>query len=150
MHFALYGRKFGPDAEGRIRTLLEHLARKGVRVTCCSALASCIRERGLDGGADIGEFSGPEDLPGDVDIFLSLGGDGTFLSALTIVGDSGIPVAGINFPDGIGASFPMDLSDDCSVPVFSRHAILPGHLATGFLADIGRSSLVHDFLVLFC
>lgn len=97
MHFALYGRKFGPDAEGRIRTLLEHLARKGVRVTCCSALASCIRERGLDGGADIGEFSGPEDLPGDVDIFLSLGGDGTFLSALTIVGDSGIPVAGINF-----------------------------------------------------
>lgn len=97
MHFALYGRKFGPDAEGRIRTLMEHLTRKGARVTCCSALASSMRGCGLDAVFSAAEFSGPEDLPPDVDIFLCLGGDGTFLNALTIVGDSGIPVAGINF-----------------------------------------------------
>lgn len=97
MHFALYGRKFGPDAEGRIRVLLEHLARKGVKVTCCSALASCAREYGMGRLCGEDEFSGAGDLPRDVDIFLSLGGDGTFLSSLTIVGDSGIPVAGINF-----------------------------------------------------
>lgn len=97
MHFALYGRKFGPDAEGKIRVLLEHLARKGVRVTCCSALASSVREYGMDALAGEEEFSSAGDLPKDVDIFLSLGGDGTFLNSLTIVGDSGIPVAGINF-----------------------------------------------------
>lgn len=44
-----------------------------------------------------GVFSSNEDLPEDVDVFLSLGGDGTFLSSLTIVRDREIPLAGINF-----------------------------------------------------
>lgn len=43
------------------------------------------------------DFTCREDLPSDVDLFLSLGGDGTFLQALTYVGDRQIPVAGINF-----------------------------------------------------
>ena len=60
-------------------------------------LKSLLRERGallLCYGEDF--FSG-EDLPSDTDIFLSLGGDGTFLHSLTFVRDRGIPVAGINF-----------------------------------------------------
>lgn len=77
MHFALYGRHFGPDAENRIQTLLRHLSDKGARVTFCQDPAAGV--------------------PEDVDIFLSLGGDGTFLNSLTMVRDSGIPVAGINF-----------------------------------------------------
>lgn len=77
MHFALYGRHFGPDAEKRIQTLLRHLSDKGAEVTFCQ-----------DSSAGI---------PDGVDIFLSLGGDGTFLNSLTMVRDSGIPVAGINF-----------------------------------------------------
>ncbi len=44
-----------------------------------------------------GLFSSSEDLPADVDIFLSLGGDGTFLESLTMVRDRRIPIAGINF-----------------------------------------------------
>ena len=38
-----------------------------------------------------------EQLPADTDIFLSLGGDGTFLESLTVVRDRNIPIAGINF-----------------------------------------------------
>ncbi len=38
-----------------------------------------------------------EELPADTDIFLSLGGDGTFLESLTMVREKGIPIAGINF-----------------------------------------------------
>ena len=97
MHFALYGRSCGPDVENRMRVLLEHLSLRGVRHSCYCALAAGLRERGL--GELIGEtvFSSAADLPGDVDIILSLGGDGTFLSSMTIAGDSGIPVAGINF-----------------------------------------------------
>ncbi len=36
-------------------------------------------------------------LPEGTDIMLSLGGDGTMLAAVSLVGDSGIPVAGVNF-----------------------------------------------------
>ena len=42
-------------------------------------------------------FSSYEDLPQDTDIFLALGGDGTFLESVTIVRDRNIPIAGINF-----------------------------------------------------
>ena len=35
--------------------------------------------------------------PGDFDLLLLLGGDGTFLSSLPLVCDSGIPVVGINY-----------------------------------------------------
>lgn len=44
-----------------------------------------------------GIFTSHEDLPEDTGIFLSLGGDGTFLESLTIVRDREIPIAGINF-----------------------------------------------------
>ncbi len=42
-------------------------------------------------------FSSYEDLPQDTDIFLSLGGDGTFLESVTMVRGRSIPIAGINF-----------------------------------------------------
>ena len=53
------------------------------------------------GGAELcihgRDFTSWSDLPEDVDLFLSLGGDGTFLQALTYVRERQIPVAGINF-----------------------------------------------------
>jgi NAD+ kinase len=42
-------------------------------------------------------FTGEQDLPADTDIFLCLGGDGTFLESVTMVRDRDIPIAGINF-----------------------------------------------------
>src|SRR3546814_44795 len=36
------------------------------------------------------------DLPHDIDFMLSLGGDGTMLSAVSILRDSEIPITGIN------------------------------------------------------
>lgn len=42
-------------------------------------------------------FNSFEELPADTDIFLSLGGDGTFLESLTMVRERGVPIAGINF-----------------------------------------------------
>ncbi len=44
-----------------------------------------------------GLFSSYEDMAPDTDIFLSLGGDGTFLESLTFVRERPIPVTGINF-----------------------------------------------------
>ncbi|MDO4736334.1 MAG: NAD(+)/NADH kinase, partial [Bacteroidia bacterium] len=42
-------------------------------------------------------FTDAKDLPSDINLFVSLGGDGTFLESLTLVQDRQIPIAGINF-----------------------------------------------------
>ena len=49
------------------------------------------------GGCELYDVKTSEDLREGTDALLSLGGDGTFLSASCIVGDSGIPVLGVNF-----------------------------------------------------
>jgi NAD+ kinase len=42
-------------------------------------------------------FATHEDLSGDIDFFISLGGDGTLLDTVTLVRNKKIPVVGINF-----------------------------------------------------
>ena len=49
------------------------------------------------GGCELVDVICPEDLRDGADALLSLGGDGTFLSAARIVGDSCIPILGVNF-----------------------------------------------------
>ena len=49
------------------------------------------------GGCEVAVVKSREDLGPGFDALLSLGGDGTFLSAARIVGDSGVPVLGVNF-----------------------------------------------------
>lgn len=61
------------------------------------AVKTLLRERGATVSCYGEDFTSWEDLPDDTDLFLSLGGDGTFLQSLTFVRDRGIPVAGINF-----------------------------------------------------
>ena len=61
------------------------------------AVKKLLRERGAQLACYGEDFGSWEDLPADTDLFLSLGGDGTFLQSLTFVRDRGIPVAGINF-----------------------------------------------------
>ncbi|MDE5418076.1 NAD kinase [Labilibaculum sp. DW002] len=41
-------------------------------------------------------FHSYEDLDKNVDYFFSIGGDGTFLDAVTLVQDSGVPIVGVN------------------------------------------------------
>ena len=45
---------------------------------------------------DFYEISGGEDILPETDLVMSVGGDGTFLSASQCVGQSGIPILGVN------------------------------------------------------
>ena len=76
MKIALYNR----DRNDGVDVLKARLREKGATLACYGE-----------------DFVSWEDLPEDTDLFLSLGGDGTFLQSLTFVRDRGIPVAGINF-----------------------------------------------------
>lgn len=49
------------------------------------------------GGCTLYDVKSADDLEKGTDMLLSLGGDGTYLSAARIVGDTGIPVLGVNF-----------------------------------------------------
>jgi len=55
-----------------------------------------LREKGATLACHGEDFFSWADLPADTELFLSLGGDGTFLHSLTLVRGRGIPVAGIN------------------------------------------------------
>ncbi len=97
MHFALYSRNFGPSTADGMKKLTEYLCAKGAEISCYEPLYRFLCDAGTDGLHGSKVFACAEDLPADADIFLALGGDGTFLSSLTMVGASGMPVAGINF-----------------------------------------------------
>ncbi|HBG53467.1 MAG TPA: hypothetical protein DDW70_04575, partial [Rikenellaceae bacterium] len=70
-------------------------------------------------------------LPAGTDLLVTVGGDGTFLEALEIVKDSGVPVAGVNFgrmgfltgcgPDFIGYLFDAVLNKQFST---TSHTVL--------------------------
>ena len=76
MKIALYNR----DRQAGVEAVKRRLREKGATLVCYGE-----------------DFTSWEDLPVDTELFLPLGGDGTFLQALTFVRDRGIPVAGINF-----------------------------------------------------
>ncbi len=49
-----------------------------------------------DAGCEVCRVDNRSGIPGNTDFLLSIGGDGTFLSAAALAGDSGIPVLGVN------------------------------------------------------
>lgn len=54
-------------------------------------------------------FTGKKDLPKNTDMLFSLGGDGTMLDTVTFVGNSGIPLIGVNLGRlGFLAAIPAD------------------------------------------
>jgi NAD+ kinase len=54
-------------------------------------------------------FTGKKDLPKNTDMLLSLGGDGTILDSICFVGNSGVPLIGINLGRlGFLAAIPED------------------------------------------
>ena len=93
---ALYGKIIDPSWYPRLGILLNALSCYEVELLCCGELQAVLQEAGLM-MESIRKVDDPAQLPDDTDLFLTLGGDGTFLSALTWVRDRCIPVAGINF-----------------------------------------------------
>lgn len=93
---AVYGRAFNASVNTFVEELFTFLAEKEIDIylyedfyTFLKAHISC-----PDG---LKTFTSYADLPTHINFMLSLGGDGTMLSAVSIIKDTGIPIAGINF-----------------------------------------------------
>lgn len=95
MRIALFGWNIAPIFRDSMVRLLEILHQHEAEVIVYEPfLAYLQREAGIDVGPTE-SFSAHQELAG-VDYFMSIGGDGTFLEAITFVRESGIPMVGIN------------------------------------------------------
>ncbi len=97
MKAALFGKRIDKTNIGKLVLFINNLKEyKGMEFCYHNSFYNLVKEFSLE--LPHGEiFTSYHDLPQDTDLFLSLGGDGTFLDSVTIVRDRSIPIAGINF-----------------------------------------------------
>ena len=76
MKIAIFGKAIAPENEIYVQQLIQELSENRVEV--------------------VDYFGSHDALDKDVDMLLSIGGDGTLLDAVPLVGASGIPILGIN------------------------------------------------------
>lgn len=96
MKIAIYGKKFNPDFDKSIIGLFDILEKTKTKVSIYEPFFHFINERISLKKKGLSFFSDQNEFKGNSDIFLSIGGDGTFLESVTFVKDKGIPIAGIN------------------------------------------------------
>lgn len=92
----LFGREFDEGFRLSFEILMDKLAEYHANVMIFAPLKEFISTWSDDAWADCSVFTSYADLKGRQGILLSIGGDGTFLEAITIVRDLPIPLAGIN------------------------------------------------------
>ncbi len=96
MKIAIYSRGIENNQHQDIIGLLDQLASSGVELVFYQDFFNQFYS-GINSKAKYSTFNSSDDLDNNVDFIISLGGDGTLLDTVTLVKDSGIPVAGINY-----------------------------------------------------
>ncbi|MCF0206656.1 MAG: NAD kinase [Bacteroidales bacterium] len=96
MNIAIHGRNFGNNFSGMLIQLFETLKSNGIDLYVNESFYNFMVEKTMFKPEIKGLYTNK--LPEGVafDFMLSIGGDGTFLEAATLVGPSGIPMLGIN------------------------------------------------------
>ncbi len=95
MKIGLYGTELKQDFKADIVALIERVSTDASELWIEQNYASVLSAVGVKLPGYI-SFADHKDIRGQLDLLLSIGGDGTFLSTLTLIRDSGIPVLGIN------------------------------------------------------
>lgn len=92
---ALFGREFSDTVIPYVKELFEFLATNNLDVHINGNFYDFLKGK-INCSHNYGLYNTKEDLP-QVDFMLSLGGDGSMLGAVSLVKDSDLPIAGINF-----------------------------------------------------
>jgi NAD+ kinase len=95
MKIAIYGRQFNDTALPYIQQVLDNLAQHNAEIYVHHLLAGYLSERMVTTTYNV--LQPDSTLKGFIDVFLTIGGDGTLLDMVTLIRDTGIPVIGINF-----------------------------------------------------
>lgn len=96
MNIAVYGRQFNDAAVlPYIQQVFDNLNQNGVVIYVHRQLYNYLEGNLININYKL--LENIDQIKGFIDIFLTLGGDGTLLDMVTLVRDSGIPIIGINF-----------------------------------------------------
>ncbi|KOS07452.1 inorganic polyphosphate kinase [Flavobacterium akiainvivens] len=95
MKIALYGQYYKDNTEDIIEKVLRVFDRYAPQVLIEANFYTVLNEKGLL-PKPFDTFSEHEELQEGIDLFISIGGDGTMLRAATLVRDKNIPIVGIN------------------------------------------------------
>ena len=97
MNVAIYSRGVDLDQQQSLNDLIAELQKHDITIYI---YADLIKKFNLVTGANkdaLIAFGASSDLHNNIDCLISLGGDGTVLDAITLVGDTLIPILGINY-----------------------------------------------------
>lgn len=94
MKIAIYGREFQPPVLQYVQQLIDIMGHHGVEIWIYADFYEFIKEK-VHFHEEVHPFDTVSALP-KVAFMLSLGGDGTMLAAVSIIGERGIPITGIN------------------------------------------------------
>lgn len=95
MKVAIYGRSFDDSFSIYIQELFDEIFSFNWQVTVYEPYLAYLKPR-LDISDNLNSFRRHTDIKDDVDLLISIGGDGTFLETIHLVRDSGIPILGVN------------------------------------------------------
>ncbi|WP_285009173.1 NAD kinase [Pedobacter faecalis] len=96
MRIAIYGREFNNSVLPYVQEVFDVLNAHEIQTLIYHPYLVFVRNK-VKLPDNVLIFRNHQELLGQADVFLSLGGDGTLLDTLSLVRDSGIPVIGINF-----------------------------------------------------
>lgn len=95
MNIAIYGRQFNQDALPFVQEVFDNLAHHGVEIYVHQQLNEHITDKIKTVSYHV--LKDIDKVRGLIDVFITLGGDGTMLDMVNVIRDTGIPVIGINF-----------------------------------------------------
>jgi NAD+ kinase len=93
---AIFGNAINEDFRLYFKSILDLLQNNNAKILIYKPLYESLSQDLQKAFKNLNFFSTSDELTKDVDVFLSIGGDGTFLESVTFVQDKGIPIAGIN------------------------------------------------------
>jgi len=97
MKVAIYSRGVDIDQQQSLNALLLELNRYDITIYVYADLIQKFNLVAAEGKVALIPFTSILDLQNEVDCLISLGGDGTVLDAVTIVGNTNSPILGINY-----------------------------------------------------
>lgn len=95
MKVAIFGYVSHPQMMSALKKVLQALRRHNMDICLEEELFTEALSSGL-AVKDVGTFHSGKTIDSSFDLFLSVGGDGTILRSVAMVGDSGVPVLGLN------------------------------------------------------
>ena len=95
MKVAVYGKQFQQEVAPFVYELFLELEKAQMEVLVYEPFYNFLSQQ-IRLNLFLGTYNSYEELKKNIDLFISIGGDGTILDATTLIRDTGIPIIGVN------------------------------------------------------